>query len=190
MKMDSSQFLDNVVVLGDWNEGIRSGIATCAEGFCLFQSDYADVIGGAADQYIIVPISNATMGSLRQQLAAIDPLIGTVNLHDLTISPGLFGYCIHPELFLPIWLSFWETYFAYSAQVYFAQGKFAEFSPTVLINNQQIEAPDSLRVKWCRIGDPVSEAAFAHIKRLVRSESTSASESDIHSSDFGPEEPF
>jgi hypothetical protein len=190
MKSDSSQFLDTVVVLGNWNEGIRSGIATCADNYCLFQSDYADIVGGAADRYIIIPLSDAIVDSLRQQLATIDPLIRVIKPHDLTISPGLFGYCIDPELFLPIWMSFWETYFAYSAQAYFAQGDFAEFSPIVLIDHHQIEAPDSLRVKWRRIGDSVSEATVAHLQQLVKSESTSTSESEMQSSEFGPEELF
>jgi hypothetical protein len=87
-------------------------------------------------------------------------------------------------------MSFWETYFAYSAQAYFAQGDFAEFSPIVLIDHHQIEAPDSLRVKWRRIGDSVSEATVAHLQQLVKSESTSTSESEMQSSEFGSEELF
>lgn len=190
MKSDSSKFLDTVVVLGDWNEGIRSGIATCAESYCLFQSDYSDVVGGAADRYIVIPLSNAIVDSLRQQLVTVDPKIRDIKPHDLTISPGLFGYCIDPALFMPIWMSFWEANFSYSAQAYFAQGEFIEFSPTVLIDNYQIEAPDSLRVRWQRIVDSVSEATVADIKRLARSQSLLTSEDDMQSSDFGPEEPF
>jgi len=190
MKSDSSKFLDTVVVLGDWNEGIRSGVATCAESYCLFQSDYTDVVGGAADRYIVIPLSNAAVDSLRQQLVTVDPVIRNIDPHDLTVSPGIFGYCIDPELFLPIWMSFWEANFLCSAQAYFVQGEFIEFSPKVLIDNSQIGAPDSLRIRWQRIADSVSEATVARIQQLTRSQSILASESDMQSSDFGPEEAF
>jgi hypothetical protein len=160
---------ENVLVLGDWNDGPEAGIATASGVLVLFQSEYRDKQSDQDDPYLLVPISEPLLSRFLVRIlgATRDKLIPF--LDRITISPGFFGLQIDDKVFIPAWEAFWDESFQYSSEIIRTMGLFSENTATIKIDDETMELTDCLSVVWTKQGNGITQEEFDRIRARVLS---------------------